>query len=195
MWAPESSGGDWLWSFENWELFCFVEWVSRGTETDWWSVGGGGARTRDNETFPTLNQSMICTYQVNGPPQSQKWSVLATRLLMNGVERGYHHVTLSHFIKCLVSSLRAVTRSPCSSSQHLQLTNSIMLPPSLLSLPYEPSAPLIMQCGLDNVKCIGLAETRNMFMLADHCYPETRNILSDRWYLKLEYRISKDNIW
>ena len=34
--------------------------------------GGGGARTRDNETFPTLNQSMICTYQVNGPPQSQK---------------------------------------------------------------------------------------------------------------------------
>ena len=102
MWAPESSGGDWLWSFENWELFCFVEWVSRGTESDWWSVVGGGARTRDNETFPTLNQSMICTYQVNGPPQSQKWSVLATtQLLMNGVEeRGYHHVTLSHFITC-----------------------------------------------------------------------------------------------
>ena len=169
--------------------------MSRGTESDWWSVGGGGARARDNETFPTLNQSMICTYQVNGPPQSQKWSVLATRLLMNGVERGYHNVTLSHFITCLVSSLRAVTRSPCSSSQHLQLTNNIMLPPSLLSLPHEPSAPLIMQCGLDNVKCIGLAETRNMFMLADHCYSETRNILSDRWYLKLEYRISKDNIW
>ena len=172
--------------------------MSRGTEPDWWSVVGGGARTRDNETFPTLNQSMICTYQVNGPPQSQKWSVLATtRLLMNGVERErispcdivslYNNVSCFQFASCNTEPMQQQPASPAHKQYHVT--------PSLLSLPHEPSAPLIMQCGLDNVKCIGLAETRNMFMLADHWYSETRNILSDRWYLKLEYRISKDNIW
>ena len=133
--------------FENWELFCFVEWEQRepGDRAEWWSAVGGGARTRDNESFPTLNQSMICTYQVNGPPQSQKWSVLAVNEWSIQQERGYQSVTLSHFITCLVSSLRADTRSPCS-SQHLQPTNSIVLPPHSSPLPPEPSATLIMQC-------------------------------------------------
>ena len=116
---------------------------------------------------------------------------------MNGVGRGYHSsVTLSHFITCLVSSLRAVTRSLCSSSPaSLELTNSIVLPPNSSPLPREPSAPLIMQCRLDNVKCVGLSETCLCLLTNVIQKPGTFCLTDDQWFFKLKHRISKDDIW
>ena len=192
---------DWLWSFENWELFCFVEWGSRGPgdmSDGQWSVSGGGARTRDNQTFPTLNQSMICTYQVNGPSQFQKWSVLPTpspnrEAVNEWCERMWEDISLSQFlsfITCLVSSLRATAtamQQPASPSSQTvscypsaQLSSALTLTP----LPHAPSAPLMQRCTLDNVKCIGLYQ-RNK-----HWTCSLTNVI-----LKSQCRVSKDNIW
>lgn len=144
---------DWLWSFENWELFCFVEWGSRGPgdmSDGQWSVSGGGARTRDNQTFPTLNQSMICTYQVNGPPQFQKWSVLPTpspnrEAVNEWCERMWEDISLSQFlsfITCLVSSLRATAmQQPASPS-----SQTVSCYPSAQLSPHSHSSPSCAQC-------------------------------------------------
>ena len=174
-------------------LFCRVRQPGDMSDGQWSvSGGGGGARTRDNETFPTLNQSMICTYQVNGPPQFQKWSVLPTpspnrEAVNEWCERMWEDISLSQFlsfITCLVSSLRvAAMQQPASpSSQTVSCYPSAQPAPLLSSppltltpLPHAPSAPLMQRCTLDNVKCIGLyliLEKQTLNMLSDQCYFE-----------------------
>ena len=119
------------------------------------AVSGGGARTRDNETFPTLNQSMICTYQVNGPPQFQKWSVLPTpspnrEAVNEWCERIWEDISLSQFlsfITCLVSSLRvAAMQQPASPSSQTVSCYPSAQPSPLRSSPHSHSSPSCAQC-------------------------------------------------
>lgn len=129
------------WNFSYSSLFPIVQW------------SGGVARTGDNETFPTLNQSMICTYQVNGPTQSQKWSVLPTPPPNHQAINewcsvwGYHIVTMSLIYN--VSCFQFASHAAASISQTVSC-----YPLALTPLPHAPGATLMMHCTLDNVKCI-----------------------------------------